>query len=126
MTVKLLLLKSGEDIISDVTEMVFGEGENIRVIGYYLNKPCVAKLKNPIANVDKNLGEECSSVFQLSLYPWIPLTDDEVIPLSMDWVVTMVTPNEHLKKMYNDKVLENGKNNQNSSIDEQSDSNQSN
>ena len=27
MTVKLLLLKSGEDLISDIKEMVFGEDE---------------------------------------------------------------------------------------------------
>ena len=28
MTVKLILLKSGEDIIADVTEMIVGENEN--------------------------------------------------------------------------------------------------
>jgi hypothetical protein len=33
MTVKLLLLKSGEDIIADVKEMVVGEEENARVVG---------------------------------------------------------------------------------------------
>ena len=36
MTVKLLLLKSGEDLIADVQEMVFGEDEEKRVVGYYL------------------------------------------------------------------------------------------
>ena len=118
MTVKLLLLKSGEDIIADVTEMVIGEDENTRVIGYYLKKPCVAKLKNPKPTIETNSEGDLASVFQLSLYPWIPLTNDEVIPLATDWVVTMVYPNEHLSKMYNEKVLENGKNNQDTSTDE--------
>ena len=39
MAIKLLLLKSGEDVIADVTEMVVGEEEERRVIGYYLDKP---------------------------------------------------------------------------------------
>ena len=32
MTVKLILLKSGEDIIADVTEMIVGENEDKKVI----------------------------------------------------------------------------------------------
>ena len=33
MTIKLLLLKSGEDLIADAQEMVAGEGDERRVIG---------------------------------------------------------------------------------------------
>jgi len=46
MSIKLLLLKSGEDIIADVAEMASGEEENKRVIGYFLHKPCIVKLKD--------------------------------------------------------------------------------
>ena len=35
MTVKLALLKSGEDVIADIQEMVVGE----KVVGYIFNKP---------------------------------------------------------------------------------------
>ena len=42
-----MLLKSGEDIIADVNEMCVGEEENQRVVGYYLDKPCVVKMRNP-------------------------------------------------------------------------------
>ena len=38
MTVKILLLKSGEDVIADVKEMV---SPDKKVIGYFLDKPCV-------------------------------------------------------------------------------------
>ena len=48
MTLKLILLKSGEDLIADVTEMAVGEEESIetpkRVIGYFFDKACVVKL----------------------------------------------------------------------------------
>ena len=47
MTIKLLLLKSGEDIISDIKEMVIGEDEDRRVVGYFLNKPCLVKMRDP-------------------------------------------------------------------------------
>ena len=47
MTIKLMLFKSGEDIIADVSEMSLGEGDDRRVIGYRLEKPCVVKMRNP-------------------------------------------------------------------------------
>jgi hypothetical protein len=39
MTIKLLLLKSGEDIIANVNEMVVGDEENKRIVGYFLDRP---------------------------------------------------------------------------------------
>jgi len=42
MTIKVLVLKSGEDVIAEVQEMVSSD----KVIGYYLTKPCVVKLRN--------------------------------------------------------------------------------
>ena len=45
MTAKLVLLKSGEDIIADVTEMVVGEEDERRIVGYFFDKPCVIKLR---------------------------------------------------------------------------------
>jgi len=42
MTVKVVLLKSGEDIIADVEEMIVGEPA--RVVGYFFNYPCSVKL----------------------------------------------------------------------------------
>jgi hypothetical protein len=127
MTVKLLLVKSGEDIISDVSEMVIGGEEDDkedfrRVVGYYLDSPCVVKIINQSFSSpdnDKNQGVE------VSLHPWIPLTSDKKIPIPADWVITMVEPAPSLKKMYLSSVNKNGKDDQSISIDEQSVSNQS-
>ena len=47
MTIKLCLLKSGEDIITDLTEMRTEEGPQGRVIGYFFEKPCVVQMRNP-------------------------------------------------------------------------------
>ena len=123
MTVKLLLLKSAEDIIADVQEMVTGEGGDQRVIGYFLNKPCVVKMHSP--SVMSESGEEHKKAgFQVSLTPWIPLSKDDRIPIPADWMVTMVEPLENLKSMYIEDVINYGQSNDKSdATDEQSNSN---
>ena len=98
MTVKILLLKSGEDVIADVKEMVSPDD---KVIGYFLTKACVIKLIPKDIEGDK---KETS----ISMYPWMPLAKEKDIPLPTDWVVTMVTPIEKVEKMYKEDVL-NGK-----------------
>lgn len=126
MTIKLILLKSGEDLIADVQEMLFGEESDARVVGYYLNKPCIIKMisPNPIEETDnKNLKK---MGYQVSLYPWIPLTSDETIPVPSDWVVTIVEPTSKLKEMYIEDVVNYGKNNQSNIADQSTNSDQSN
>ena len=123
MTIKLLFLKSNEELIADVQEMVVGENEETsRVVGYYLTKPCLVKMRNP--NLVKQEGERKTAGFSVSLYPWIPLSKDETIPVPTDWVITMVEPVQGLKEMYvNDVLNKNGsKTNENPSTTEQSDS----
>ena len=122
MSIKLLLLKSGEDIIADVTEMAVGEDKNKRVVGYFLNKPCVIKMRDP-----RTLGEEEGSMqkagFQVSLFPWMPLSNDDTIPITSDWVITIVEPIIKLKDMYLEDIVNYGKTNKNSSTSESTDSN---
>ena len=126
MTIKLLLLKSGEDIISDIKEMVVGEDEDRRVIGYFLNKPCVVKMRDPNLLGEEISKEQKKGSYQVSLYPWMPLSKDTVIPIATDWVITMVEPIAKLSEMYVEDILSRGtENNQNPSTDEQSDSNNS-
>jgi hypothetical protein len=125
MTVRLLLLKSGEDIIADVKEMVVGDTEESRrVVGYFLHKPCVVKMSSP-ANLFDEKTKLNTTPFKVSLFPWMPLSKDKTIPVSADWVVTMVTPSDKLNQMYNEDVINYGKDNQSNSVSQQTDSNQS-
>ena len=122
MTVKLLLLKSGEDLIADVQEMVFGEDEEKRVVGYYLTRPCIVKMRTPNLLTEENENQGPQKMgYQVTLHPWMPLTVDEKIPVPSDWVVTMVNPTEKLKQMYIEDVINHGKDNQSVSSDEQPD-----
>mgnify|MGYP003339450963 FL=1 len=126
MTIKLLLLKSGEDIISDIKEMVIGEDEERRVVGYFLNKPCLVKMRDPNLLVEESTEEQKKAAYQVSLYPWMPLSKDHIIPVAADWVVTIVEPIAKLSEMYVEDVLSRGtETNQNTSTNEQSDTDNS-
>ena len=125
MTIKLLLLKSGEDMIADISEMAYGEDDDRRVVGYYLNKPCVIKMRDPNALDDMSEGLGRKAGFEVSLFPWIPLSADENIPIPADWLVTMVEPTAKLTEMYVEDIVKYGKNNQSNSSDEQSSSGKS-
>ena len=96
MTIKILLLKSGEDVIADVKEMV---SPDKKVIGYFLNNPCVVKL------IPKDSEDESKRETAIRMYPWMPLAKEKDIPLPTDWVVTMVTPIEKVETMYKEDVL---------------------
>ena len=52
MTVKLAILKSGEDIVADIKEMVVGEGDDARVVGYVLTKPVGVSLNRKEITID--------------------------------------------------------------------------
>ena len=118
MTIKLMLLKSGEDIISDVTEMRVGTDDDSQVIGYQFDKPCVVKMRDP--NLIKQEGPKKQSGFEVSLFPWMPLTKQEKIPVPADWMITMVEPIDKLKEMYIEDIVEYGKDDKGNSTDDDS------
>ena len=113
MTIKVLVLKSGEDVIADVQEMMSSSDQ---VIGYFLNKPCVVKLQAKETNTDVSVR----------MHPWMPIAREKMIPVSADWVVTMVTPVEKILEMYQKQVLDDGKENDSTTdSDEQSETDNS-
>ena len=119
MSIKLLVLKSGEDVIADVTEMAVGEDEKRRVVGYFLNKACTIKMIDP-RTLAKEKGSLQKAGFQVSLFPWMPLSKEDTIPITSDWVITIVEPITKLKEMYVEDVVNYGKDNKSSGADESS------
>tara|TARA_B100001287_G_scaffold50494_1_gene39534 strand:- start:3113 stop:3457 length:345 start_codon:yes stop_codon:yes gene_type:complete len=89
MTIKLCLLKSGEDVISDMTEMVVQD----QVVGYFLKYPCVAQLVGD----EKAKGK---SPFKLRLTPWMPMSKEKTISVVADWVISITEPIDELKETY--------------------------
>ena len=91
MTIKILVLKSGEDVIADIKEMMTPDN---KVMGYLLTKPCVVKLVSsaPLTAEEDDSNTEHSSEVRIQMHPWAPLARETQVPLTSEWVVTMVTP----------------------------------
>ena len=66
MTIKLALLKSGEEVISDIGEMVT---DKKTVVGYYFTNPCRAILttSEDEYEADDEIEEHCCCFLSLSL-----------------------------------------------------------
>ena len=103
MTVKLVMLKSGEDIVADVKEIKSDEQE---VIGYFFHDPLIVKMYEPEEPTVLSEGttNKYSSKISILFYPWIPLSTERRVPCSADWVITIVEPIENLKKLYQEKL----------------------
>ena len=120
MTIKILVLKSGEDVIADIKEMMTPDN---KVMGYLLTKPCVVKLMSaaPLTAEEDDKNTENSSEVRIQMHPWAPLAKEKEIPLTSEWVVTMVTPIDKVLDMYKKQVLkQNGKTDTTDSSDKQS------
>jgi hypothetical protein len=80
MSVKLLILKSYEDVIAEVT------AEAINGDWYEVTNPFVTRLEDDNTKV----------VF----YPYIPLSKQKTIRIPSNWVVTVVDPIDEVTKSY--------------------------
>ena len=105
MTIKVLVLKSGDQIISDAKELVMGEDESKqKIVGYLLNNPFKIVSQRPLLLTEEASNKDTS--VEITLSPWILLSSDKSIPIKPDWVVTVVEPLDSVKKMYEDRLNE--------------------
>jgi hypothetical protein len=107
MSVKLLILKSYEDVIAKVEEKVSPLGE---LFGYILEDPYLVRLEEETETLPA----------RVTFYPYAPLSKDSKIKIPSDWVVSVVEPLDEVKNSYLEKV-----NDQTVNADERSDSNNS-
>ena len=98
MAVKLAILKSGEDVVADIQEMVLKDSDGRdKVVGYFFNLPVRAELAG---NGPAENSEGGRLPFKIRLTPWMPLSKDERIPVVVDWVISIVDPIDELMEMY--------------------------
>ena len=99
MSIKLAVLKSGENVISDAKELIV---EN-KICGYLFNKPHKVEFAKPILLLEEN-SVPTDGELQITLSPWIVLSSDTQVPVPTDWIVTIVEPVASVKEMYEEKV----------------------
>ena len=97
MSIKLALLKSGEQVIADAKELVSEE----KVRGYLFTRPHKVISTQPMLLTEEQQDDRSVEV---TLSPWIILSADNEVVVPTDWVVTVVEPLESVVKMYEEKV----------------------
>ena len=91
MAVKLAVLKSGEDVVADIKELVDDDGNTVSLV---FQNPVVVKLVTP----QTLLEGENENEYKVAFIPWIPLSEENTIAVQKDWVVTIVEPVELASK----------------------------
>ena len=101
MSIKITVLKSGEQIISDMKELTAEGQENAQA--YLLNNPHTYTIneKRFITEEEKKDGDFGIDV---SLFPWLILSKDSQMIIPVDSVLTVVEPVNALTKLYQDKL----------------------
>lgn len=99
MTVKLALLKSGEQVISDIKELV---DENQKIISLIFENPYAVQFLTAELLYEENSTDGVDH--KVSFTPWIPLSVNKTVPVASDWVVSIVEPLEWIKKSYEEKM----------------------
>ena len=104
MSIKLLYLKSGELILADAKELRRKE-EDIpivdKVYGYLLTQPHKVSANKPLV-LTENVDEQRN--VEITLAPWILLTEDKVMTIPKEWVITIVNPIDSIVKLNKEKV----------------------
>ena len=117
MSVNLIILKSGEELIADVKEIKSGD----EIVGYYFDNPLLVDYdqdEEPQVLQESEAGVKYNAKVSISYFPWIPFAAErKKIPCSADWVVTIVKPQEQLIKHYEEKVNGRNESDQSSIID---------
>lgn len=98
MSIKLVILKTGENIIADAKEAVKDSKPEL----YVLNEPFVISIAEPYL-VDESMKVETSSV-KIQMTPWNIFSSDKSVVIFPDSVLTIVNPIESIKKMYEERV----------------------
>ena len=98
MSVKLAVLKSGEQVIAEAKELVSED----KVRGYLFTRPHKVVTTQPMLLTEEETQNDSS--LEVTLSPWIILSADTEVVVPTDWVVTIVEPLESVVKMYQEKT----------------------
>jgi len=95
MTIKLMLLKTGETVITDAKEVVSDEV----VRGYLLVNPHYVETQEKTVLMESDSGKSNYEI-DVVLTPWLILSKDKEFVVAADYIATICDPIETVEKMY--------------------------
>ena len=93
MSIKLTLLKSGEEVIADIKEI--RQEKTDELISYLFKDPYCVKIKTTQVLVE----QETRPKHELAYFKWMSLSKDNDIIVNKDWVVCITVHMIQLKKI---------------------------
>ena len=111
MSVQLVLLKSGEEVIADVKEL---RDDSDDLLSYVFKNPYTIKIKTAQVLMEGKGSPKHEAVY----YKWMSLSKDTDIIVNKDWIVCITVPIDTIKTSYEERL--NGRRSRNDS-DESSD-----
>ena len=101
MSVKLLLLKSGEEVITEVKEIVDPETKD--PVGFHMHKPFRLDI---VSNAEDGIVINETKGYQVSWFPWAPLSKERDFFLPGHHVLTAYDPLDTITDQYLNAIKE--------------------
>ena len=99
MSIQLVLLKSGEEVIADVKEL---RDEEQELISYVFKDPYRIKIAIPQVLMENKSKPKHEATF----YKWMPLSKESDIIVNKDWIVCITDPIDTIKTLYEERINE--------------------
>ena len=99
MSIQLVLLKSGEDVIADVKELRDDKDE---LMSYVFKDPYKIKITMPQVLMETKSKPKHEAAF----YKWMPLSKESDIIVNKDWIVCITDPIDTIKTLYEERINE--------------------
>jgi len=105
MTVKLVRLKNGEDIIADLKEVLDKDDNSIAAIQF--DTPFMVGIDEPSENMfsDDSDGGTRITTPRIRFFPWAPLSRDRVLYIDPNQIVCIYDPYQQVLDQY-EKLVE--------------------
>ena len=94
MSIKIALLKSGEQVVTDIKELMSED----KPVGYLFKDPETLTINKSF------LVSYSDTSVEISLTQWILMSSDRELAVPTDWIVTLAEPIDSVMKMYKDKI----------------------
>ena len=100
MAIKIAVLRTGEQVISDISDVSYEE----KFKGYLLKNPQHVSINHGPSFLTEETEQD---KVEIVLSAWIPLSSDDEVFVVPDFIVAVVDPVETVKNIYIEKVGEN-------------------
>ena len=96
MSIKVALLKSGEEVIADIKSVTNDEE---KFVGHYLTDPYVLKIEKYEVVEDQDVSR-----VKIKYLPWLTLSKEKTFLLPNEWIVTFYEPVDTVTESYLNRI----------------------